>query len=166
MLYEISVDGKNYRVEIAREKEGRWLCKLDGKEIPLDAVLANSHALSLIIGTNSYEILREPTGTEARLWIQNTPYTVELRDPRSFRGRNRAAKDHDGPKKLTALMPGKVVRLLLSPGDEVEAGEGVLVLEAMKMQNEIKSPKKGSVQKILVAEGEAVKAGDVLAIVE
>jgi biotin carboxyl carrier protein len=63
-------------------------------------------------------------------------------------------------------MPGKVVRLLVHDGDEVEQGAGVAVVEAMKMQNEIKSPKKGSVQKILVTEGAAVNAGDVLAIIE
>jgi biotin carboxyl carrier protein len=63
-------------------------------------------------------------------------------------------------------MPGKIVRVLVSQGAEVEAGTGVLVVEAMKMQNEIKSPKKGTIQKILVSEGAAVNAGDVLAIVE
>ena len=63
-------------------------------------------------------------------------------------------------------MPGKVVRVLASENTEVEAGQGVLVVEAMKMQNEIKSPKKGRVQKILAVEGAAVNAGDVLAIVE
>lgn len=63
-------------------------------------------------------------------------------------------------------MPGKVVRVLVSAGVEVEAGTGVLVVEAMKMQNEIKSPKKGTVQRILVGEGSAVNAGDILAIVE
>lgn len=63
-------------------------------------------------------------------------------------------------------MPGKVVRLLLKAGEAVEAGTGVLVVEAMKMQNEIKSPKKGTIQKILVIEGTAVNAGDVLAIIK
>ena len=63
-------------------------------------------------------------------------------------------------------MPGKVVRILLTQGMEVEAGAGVVVVEAMKMQNEVKSPKKGTIQKILVSEGTPVSAGDVLAIVE
>jgi biotin carboxyl carrier protein len=63
-------------------------------------------------------------------------------------------------------MPGKIVRVLVSQGDAVEAGAGVLVVEAMKMQNEIKSPKKGTIQKIMVGEGAAVNPGDVLAIVE
>ncbi len=63
-------------------------------------------------------------------------------------------------------MPGKVVRVLVAEGNEIEAGAGVLVVEAMKMQNEVKSPKKGIIQKILVSEGATVSAGDVLAIVE
>jgi biotin carboxyl carrier protein len=92
-------------------------------------------------------------------------FAAEVRDPRSLRSRTRAVDDH-GPKKLTAPMPGKVVRILLSQGAEVEAGAGVLVVEAMKMQNEVKSPKKGTIQRIMVSEGAAVNAGDVLAIVE
>jgi biotin carboxyl carrier protein len=63
-------------------------------------------------------------------------------------------------------MPGKVVRVLAGEKTEVDAGQGVLVVEAMKMQNELKSPKKGIVQKILASEGAAVNAGDVLAVVE
>ena len=102
---------------------------------------------------------------DLHLWVGSTRFTAEVRDPRSLRGRARAGDDH-GPRKITASMPGKVVRLLVREGDEVEAGAGVAVVEAMKMQNEIKSPKKGIVQKILVSEGAAVNAGDVLAIVE
>jgi biotin carboxyl carrier protein len=92
-------------------------------------------------------------------------FAAEVRDPRSLRSRSRAADEH-GPKKLTAPMPGKIVRVLVAQGAEVEAGAGILVVEAMKMQNEVKSPKKGTIQKILVSEGAAVNAGEVLAIVE
>ena len=67
---------------------------------------------------------------------------------------------------MLAPMPGKVVRILVAEGDEVEKGKGVLVVEAMKMQNEIKSPKKGVVKKLSAAEGSAVNAGDVLAVIE
>ncbi|MGB8989910.1 MAG: acetyl-CoA carboxylase biotin carboxyl carrier protein subunit [Candidatus Sulfotelmatobacter sp.] len=102
---------------------------------------------------------------ELHLWVGSTRFAAEVRDPRSLRGRTRAADDQ-GPKKIVAPMPGKVVRLLLREGDDVELGAAVAVVEAMKMQNEIKSPKKGTVQKILVTEGAAVNAGDVLAIVE
>ena len=67
---------------------------------------------------------------------------------------------------MLAPMPGKVVRIIAKQGDSIEAGKGVLVVEAMKMQNELKATKSGTVQKIMVAEGAAVNAGDVLAIVE
>ena len=93
-------------------------------------------------------------------------HAAEVRDPKSLRGRKLRA-DHDkGARRLLAPMPGKVVRLLVGENSPVEAGQGVVVVEAMKMQNEIKSPKKGIVKKLAVAEGTAVNAGDVLAIVE
>jgi biotin carboxyl carrier protein len=147
MLYDVSIDGKNYRLELNRA-EGRWSCRLDGREVEVDAILARRDVLSLRIGNRAYEIKSE-----------------HVRDPRSLRSRTRAGDDH-GPRKVVAPMPGKVVRLLVKEGDEVAQGAGIAVMEAMKMQNEIKSPKKGTIQKILVGEGSAVNPGDVLAIVE
>jgi biotin carboxyl carrier protein len=164
MTYDISIDGKNHRLDL-NQVEGRWTCRLDGREIAVDAVLARPDVLSLRIDNKAYEVKCERVGSEMHLWVGSVRFAAEVRDPRSFRGRVRAADDH-GAKKLLAPMPGKVVRVLVSQGAEVEAGTGVLVVEAMKMQNEVKSPKKGTVQKILAAEGAAVNAGDVLAIVE
>ena len=164
MTYDISIDGKNHRLDL-NQVEGRWTCRLDGREIAVDAVLARPDVLSLRMDNKAYEVKCERVGREMHLWVGSVRFAAEVRDPRSFRGRVRAADDH-GAKKLLAPMPGKVVRVLVSQGAEVEAGTGVLVVEAMKMQNEVKSPKKGTVQKILAAEGAAVNAGDVLAIVE
>jgi acetyl/propionyl-CoA carboxylase alpha subunit len=164
MTYDITIDGKQYRLELNRA-EGRWACKVDGREVAIDAALVRPDVLSLLIGNQAYEVKCERVGGEVHLWVGSTRYSTEVRDPRSLRGRGRQVDD-SGAKKLTAPMPGKVVRLLVSAGAEVEAGDGVLVVEAMKMQNEIKSPKKGTIQKILVSEGAAVNAGDVLAIVE
>jgi biotin carboxyl carrier protein len=164
MLYDVTIDGKNYRLELERA-EGRWSCRLDGREVEIDAVLARPDVLSLRIGNQAYEIKSERVGNDWHLWVGGARFASEVRDPRSLRSRTRAADDH-GPRKLTAPMPGKVVRVLVREGDVVEAGAGVLVVEAMKMQNEIKSPKKGTIQKMLAAEGIAVNAGDVLAIVE
>jgi len=121
--------------------------------------------LSLRIGNLAYEVKCERVAGDLHLWVGSARYSVQVRDPRSLRGRSHAADDQ-GPRKLTAPMPGKVVRVLVGPGAQVDAGAGVLVVEAMKMQNEIKSPKKGTIQKILVSEGTPVNAGDVLAIVE
>jgi biotin carboxyl carrier protein len=164
MIYDVNIDGKNYRLELDRGEKG-WSCKLDGREVQVDAVLARRDVLSLRIGDRAYEIKRERVGEETHLWVGSRRFAAGIRDPRSLRGRGGSA-DERGPRKLTAPMPGKVVRVLVSQGAEVEAGAGVVVVEAMKMQNEIKSPKKGTIQKILVAEGAAVNAGDALAIVE
>jgi biotin carboxyl carrier protein len=164
MIYDVSIDGKSYRLELNRT-DGRWSCRLDGREVEIDALLVRPDVLSLRIGNQAYEVKSERVGGELYLWVGSTRYAAEVRDPRSLRGRGRQVDD-SGPRKLTAPMPGKVVRVLISVGAEVEAGAGVLVVEAMKMQNEIKSPKKGTIQKILVSEGAAVNAGDVLAIVE
>jgi biotin carboxyl carrier protein len=164
MTYDVTIDGKSYRLDLAFA-EGRWSCRLDGREIEADSVLVHPDILSLRIENKSYEIKREHSGNESFVWVGSKRFSPEVRDSRSLRGRTRAVDD-DGPKKLTASMPGKVVRVLVSEGSEVEAGAGVVVVEAMKMQNEIKAPKKGIVRKVLVAQGAAVNAGDVLAIVE
>ncbi|HEX3820170.1 MAG TPA: biotin/lipoyl-containing protein [Candidatus Sulfotelmatobacter sp.] len=164
MTYDIAIDGKNYRLELERV-DGQWACLVDGHAIEVDAVLLRPSVLSLRIGDRSYEVKCDRVAGELQIFVGDRRFTAEVRDPRSLRGRIRAADEH-GPKKLTAPMPGKVVRVLVSQGSEIEAGAGVVVVEAMKMQNEVKSPKKGTVRKILVNEGTAVNAGDVLAIVE
>jgi len=164
MTYDIAINGKRHRLDLERIESG-WSCRLDGRQIAVDAILARRDVLSIRIDNKAYEVKCERVGSELHLWVGSVRFAAEIRDPRSLRGRVRAEDDH-GPKKLTAPMPGKIVRIMLNPGAEVEAGAGVLVVEAMKMQNEIKSPKKGTIQKILVSEGAAVNAGDVLAIVE
>jgi biotin carboxyl carrier protein len=169
MIYDVTIDGKSYRLGLERAA-GRtswqsWSCRLDGRDVEVDSVLVRPDVLSLRIGNQAYEVKCERMGNDLYLWIGNQRFAADVRDPRSLRGRSRAADDHS-PRKVTAPMPGKVVRILVSEGTAVDAGAGVLVVEAMKMQNEIKSPKKGTIQKILVSEGTAVNAGDVLAIVE
>jgi biotin carboxyl carrier protein len=164
MIYDINVGGRTYRVELSRV-DSHWECRLDEREVALDAVLARRDVLSIIIGGKAYEIKRERTATDMHLWVGPRRYAVQLRDPRSLRSRA-SVDDGKGPRKLIAPMPGKVVRVLLREEAQVEAGQGVVVVEAMKMQNEIKSPKKGVVRKIVASEGTAVNAGDVLAVVE
>jgi biotin carboxyl carrier protein len=165
MVYDVAINGKNYRLELERVDTG-WRCRLDGRDIQVDAVLARRDVLSVLIGGKAYEIKRESSPTDLHLWVGSVRYAAELRDPRSLRSRRGADADEKGPKKLLAPMPGKVVRVLIGEQQAVEAGQSVLVVEAMKMQNEIKSPKKGTVQRIVAAEGSNVNAGDVLAIVE
>jgi biotin carboxyl carrier protein len=91
---------------------------------------------------------------------------VAVRDKKRFRAGSGLVADGDGLMALSSPMPGKVVRVLLNVGDEVASHQGVLVVEAMKMQNEVQSPKAGRVAEIRVSEGQTVNAGEVLAVIE
>ena len=153
MIFEVLVGGKAghkpHRLELERGDAG-WKCRLDGRSVNVDALIPRSNVLSLLVDGRSYEIKREQTATDLHLWVGSSRFAVELRDP----------------VKILAPMPGRVVRVLVEENGEVEAGQGVVVVEAMKMQNEIKSPKKGTVKEILAVAGAAVNPGDTLAIVE
>lgn len=167
MTYEVIVgaDGKPHRLELERAGAG-WTCRLDGRQIAVDALIPRKDVLSLIVDGHSYEIKREQTATDLHLWVGDTRLPVDLRDPRSLRSRRSAGEEAKGPVKVLAPMPGRIVRVLAEEDHEIEAGAGVVVVEAMKMQNEIKSPKKGRVKKISATLGAAVNPGDVLAIIE
>jgi biotin carboxyl carrier protein len=165
MIYEVTVGEKSYRVELRRAGEG-WQCKLDGRELPLDVTSAQNGVLSLLLNGKSYEIKQEIAGPETNIVVGHERFSVALRDPRSFRSRRGAGVAEQGVKKITAPMPGKIVRVLAPEGTAVQMGQSVIVIEAMKMQNELKAPKNGVVKKINVAEGAAVDAGQALAEVE
>jgi biotin carboxyl carrier protein len=165
MIYEVSIDGKNHRLEL-NKVNNRWECTLDGETMDVDAVIARPNVLSLILDGQAFEVKRERTATDLHLWVKSARFAVDVRDPRSLRSRRTAGGGVEGPQKLLAPMPGKIVRILAPAGSAVSAGQGVLVIEAMKMQNELKSPKDGTVKQVVVGEGMSVTAGEVLAIVE
>jgi biotin carboxyl carrier protein len=165
MIYEVTIAEKVYRVELVRT-EPEWKCKLDGRELPLDVVSAQDGMLSLLLQGKSYEVKQETVGAESNVVVGQERFSVSVRDPRSFRSRRRSGASEQGVMKIKAPMPGKVVRILAPAGAQVEIGQSVVVIEAMKMQNELKAPKTGVVKKISVAEGAAVEAGQALAEVE
>jgi biotin carboxyl carrier protein len=106
-----------------------------------------------------------PNGaTEVIVNGQRIPVTIQ--DPKRLSHNGAAAGQAGGRAVLTSPMPGKVVRVLCAAGDEVAEGQGLLVVEAMKMQNEVQAPKAGQVVEIKVTEGQTVNAGEVLAVVE
>jgi biotin carboxyl carrier protein len=166
MVYEVTINGHVKRVELSRQNGGGWLCSLEGREVLLDVQVINPDVVSIVYEGKSFEARKDYSSAVHRIWIQGESYAAEVNDPRSFSGRKKRAGQEDGPRRLTAPMPGKIVRVLLEEASEVEAGQGIMVIEAMKMQNEIKSPKNGRIQKIQAQAGTSVNAGDLLAIVE
>lgn len=165
MIYEVTVGEKTHRVELARDGEG-WRCKLDGRDVAIDVTSTQEGVLSILMGGKSYQVKQEITAAETNIVVGDRRFPAAVRDPRSLRSRRSSDGGGHGPKKITAPMPGKVVRIVAPVGTEVEAGQPVVVIEAMKMQNELKAPKKGVVKKINVAEGAAVEAGQALAEVD
>jgi biotin carboxyl carrier protein len=167
MIFDVTVNDRDYRVELHRNEDGgnaNWTCRVNGDTVEVNAAATANGVLSLLIGGLSYEVVEAPG--QQQLALSGQRYTIEVRDLRSLRSRRSRTATLEGPKKVVAPMPGKVVRVIAPEGTEVEQGAGVIVIEAMKMQNELKSPKKGKVAKIAVAEGAAVNPGDVLAIIE
>jgi len=165
LIYDVTIDGRLYRLDMS-QKDGQWHCSVDNSGVQVDAIFVRPNELSLIIDGASYAARREKAPQGTYLWIGSLRYTAEVSDPRSLQSRRSASREAEGTKRVLAPMPGRVVRVLVREHDAVQAGQGVVVVEAMKMQNELKSPKQGTVQKILVAEGASVNAGDVLLVVE
>jgi len=162
MQVTVSISGTSYRLSI-ESTGGVWRCHVNGKEVSVDVATVASDRLSILMDGKSYDVIRGSAGT---IRVGEHTYEVSVTDPRSWRSRQQAASGTSGPQKLTASMPGKVVRVLTSAGGKIIAGQGLVVIEAMKMQNEIRSPRDGTVRAILVREGSNVNAGEVVAIVE
>jgi biotin carboxyl carrier protein len=142
----------------------RRVVRIDGEIVePVDAEAVETEAgiYSVIAGLESFEV--RVAGDEIE--ISGRRFVFEIDDPRRWK-RSRHAADSHGRVSLTAAMPGKIVRVLVSAGDEVVAGQGILVVEAMKMQNELKAPRDGRVTAIEVRENDSVNAGAVLARIE
>ncbi len=164
MKTEIQIGGKTHQVELEREGS-RVRAKVDGRTVEADALLVAPGVYSILLEGRSFEVRVTPKHDGLHVHADGVDYVTQAKDPRSWRGRQGSAASAEGRQQIVAPMPGKVVRLLVKVGDSVEAGRGVLVVEAMKMQNEIRSPKSGTVEKLLVKEGQAVNAGEVLAVI-
>jgi len=117
---------------------------------------------SVLLNGRSYRVDR---GTGKEVWVNGRRLSMEVFDPRDLRPGKGAMSNH-GRQEIAASMPGKVIRVLVAPGDMVEEGQGLVVVEAMKMQNEMKSPKAGQVAEVHARPDATVSAGEVLVVVE
>ena len=164
MTVWLEIGGQKRRVELPAEvgRGGVIKCLVDGHSVTVDVRFLQAGVLSLLVGGHQYRCVLDGDGVV----IDGRRFGFEVEDPRSLQGRRGAGAGTDGPRPVKSPMPGRVVRVLIEVGQEVEAGEAVVVIEAMKMQNELKSPKAGRVVKVAVDVGDAVGAGDVLVVVE
>ena len=170
MKFEVHLDGasgkRKHVVELEREGES-YRVLLDGKALDANPLMVAAYTLSILLGGQSFEVHVTPT-LQGNLKLQSGPheFTAEVEDPRSWRGRKQGGLQTEGRQQVLSPMPGKVIRLLVKEGETVETGQGLVIIEAMKMQNEIRAPKTGKVERLLAKEGQTVNAGEVLAWVE
>lgn len=169
MQYEVDVGGRVRRV-VVNGSGGRLAVEVDGRAWRVDAARIDAHTLSLIVDRvwpeddrrASYEVAVTPGTAPGQLTVHvgSTPVTVTLNGRR--RRPDAAGHAGNGPQRLVAPMPGKVVRVLVQTGDSVRARQPLVVVEAMKMENELRAGRDGVVAGIHVREGASVEAGALL----
>ncbi len=165
MKREITIDGSPHTLELERTAETITFRFDDGKPNSASAVSAGPGVYSVLLNGRSYRASVTRSVQGIAIEVAGRIFEIEIQDPRAPR-RNASGLPGEGKQTLIAPMPGKIVRILVAQGDTVETGQGLIVIEAMKMQNELKALRPGRVVSLAVAEGAAVAAGDVLAVVE
>jgi len=168
MTLQLEIDGELRRVDIeSGDAPMQYRVSVDGKPgVDAAAHLIRAGVLSLHIAGKAYRCVLEEGSDGTAIHVEGHRVAYRVDDPRSLKSRRSRRGGTDGPKPLKAPMPGRVVRVLAEIGDQVEAHQGIIVIEAMKMQNELKSPKAGKLVELRAETGGTVAAGDVLAIVE
>jgi biotin carboxyl carrier protein len=168
MKLGIELGGHPHSVELVRVGE-RLRCYVDGRVLEADAVEVTPGGYSILMGGESLEVRvehRAEAGADGlRVIVGDQEFATSVRDPRQWRRHRGAAAEAEGRQQVLAPMPGKIIRVLVKAGDSIEMKQGLMVVEAMKMQNEIRSPKSGTVERLMVTEGQAVNTGQVLAII-
>jgi len=157
----LSIDGAESRIEILTPGPDCRFRLDDGNERRAHVESPEPNVYSILLDGRIYEASIQETATGLVVTIAGHRLDVEVRDPRRWTGKSGRTLA-EGVQTIAAPMPGKVVRVLIAPGQTVEAGQGLIVVEAMKMQNELKAPRAGRVLTVPAKEGSTVDAADVL----
>ena len=168
MKLTAEIAGASHALDLRREG-ARARAEVDGRAYELEVRETEAGALLLLVGGRVYECRAERVDARGEEWtvdVGGRRFEVSLVDPRRLRAAAAGGAQAAGRAAVKSSMPGKVVRVLVAQGDEVAEGDALVVVEAMKMQNELKSPKAGTVVELKAREGATVNAGDVLAVVE
>lgn len=167
MAYVVSDGERDWKVKVEPPVDGLPVVVVEGKTYQVDAVRPGDSTFSLIVEGKAYEVVVTRKEGFHHVQVGGRSYVLEVLEERQKTLRDRkAAEAAAGPASISASMPGRVVALLVAEGDEVEAGQGIIVLEAMKMENELKSPKAGRVGEIKVKVGQTTEAGHSLVVIE
>jgi biotin carboxyl carrier protein len=169
---------------LALERQGeRWVAHVDGRAIPVDVCEPTPGVLSLLLGDSgfgdsgsdsaedrwggrSYRCVRVVFADEETIAVDTRQHRVVVSDPRSLRAQRKRPGAGNGALQIKASMPGRVARVLVAPGEAVVAHQGIVVIEAMKMQNELKAARDGRIAEVRVDAGDKVASGQVLAVLE
>ncbi len=160
MKRDVRVDGEGGPMELT-PTAGGWRFSWEGREGEIEAIEVEPGVYSILWNGRSYEARAIDGGVriDGRFWRTEA---VDPREAAAGAGANGPA----GPAQVAAPMPGKVIRALVEEGQQVAAGQGLVVVEAMKMQNEMQAPRAGRVVALRAREGAAVAAGEVLVVIE
>ncbi|HEY8459114.1 MAG TPA: biotin/lipoyl-containing protein [Blastocatellia bacterium] len=165
MKIELEIDGQMIEAEFT---SSGGVAQLSFGGVTREAQVSEPEPglFTVIINDRVYRCVLEESPAGVEVIVNGKRIPVAARDKKHLRGHAGSGAGASGQVKLSSPMPGKVVRVLLKAGDEVAANQGVLVVEAMKMQNEVQSPKAGKIAEIKVSEGQTVNAGETLAVIE
>jgi biotin carboxyl carrier protein len=158
------VGDATHQIEVRTLDDGRYEVTVDGRTHVVDALPTGSASWSLLIGQRTAEVSMLAKGDSWTVETAGRTRRLRLLDERARRAHRTAVGGASGD--VRAIMPGKVVTVLVAPGATVEQDQGLLVIEAMKMENEVKAPRAGTVKELRVAPGQAVEAGELLAVIE
>jgi len=147
-------------------EDGRVSAEIGNRVYNLDVREIEPDSYMFLLNTNVHECRVSASKNTFDVSVHGRNYSVTIVDPKRLRSGQNSDRHHHGVTEILAPMPGKVVRVQTQTGATVEKGAGVVVVEAMKMQNEMKSPRDGIVVSINVEPGDTVNAGDVLAVIE
>jgi biotin carboxyl carrier protein len=154
-------------VDIEALGEGRYALTFRERRFVVDALALEHGAVSMLVDGASYSVEFDESGDEIAVLVRDQVSWVDVADERRLRLRAaRGAFTAEGKQVVAAPMPGKVVKVLVAVGDEVAEGQGLVVVEAMKMENELKSPKAGKVTEVAAKEGSAVEMNAKLVVIE
>ena len=168
MQYEVEIGGRRLQVVVTRSGDG-FAVSVDGHTRQVDAARIDAHTLSLVVDgvwSNEVSTATNPATGQLDVHVGATPIAVTLNGRRRWGRKNEGGGAGSGPQRLAAPMPGKVVRLLVRAGDRVAAKQPVVVVEAMKMENELRASREGTVAEIHVREGMSVDAGALLLVIQ